>query len=162
MSSAETRCGAVPPCKGVYVLVLELPVHERIEVGSLGVIEFEPGYYLYVGSARGPGGVRARVCRHSRGPVRKWWHIDYLLGASRVVGACYSCTLDPGSEARLASACLVNASPYVRGFGSSDSRDYTHLFTCQGDCLDTARRCLEEASRGSPGPWQGSGCWRPS
>jgi Uri superfamily endonuclease len=52
---------------GTYALLLKLDKQERITVGRLGTFGFPAGYYLYVGSALGPGGLRARLARHRRG-----------------------------------------------------------------------------------------------
>jgi len=48
--------------KGTYVLILILPERKKIDVGALGEINFEPGYYAYVGSAL--GGMEGRIGRH--------------------------------------------------------------------------------------------------
>jgi Uri superfamily endonuclease len=52
---------------GTYALLLKLDKQERITIGKLGTFDFPAGYYLYVGSALGPGGLRARLARHRRG-----------------------------------------------------------------------------------------------
>ncbi len=54
----------------------------QLRVGALGAWTFPEGTYLYVGSAWGPGGLRARVGRHLRGSAALRWHIDYLRAAS--------------------------------------------------------------------------------
>lgn len=40
--------------KGIYTLVLRLPAERLVDVGSLGPVRFEAGYYAYTGSARAP------------------------------------------------------------------------------------------------------------
>ena len=66
-----------------YLMVLELREWFRGRVGVLGSIELEPGFYVYVGSAR--GGALARLRRYcSRSFTRPKWHIDYLLRVSRI------------------------------------------------------------------------------
>ena len=50
--------------KGTYALVLQLERQEEIAIGKLGTFTFPAGYYLYVGSALGPGGLEARLARH--------------------------------------------------------------------------------------------------
>ncbi len=52
---------------GTYALLLKLDRWERITVGKLGTFDFPAGYYLYVGSALGPGGLQARLAHHQRG-----------------------------------------------------------------------------------------------
>ena len=63
---------------GTYVLVLHATQGMHVQVGRRGGLKIQPGYYLYVGSAFGPGGVKARVSRHARADKKKHWHIDYL------------------------------------------------------------------------------------
>ena len=55
----------------------------EIVVGRLGVIQAERGYYVYVGSALGSGGLAARVGRHCRREKRLRWHVDYLRARRR-------------------------------------------------------------------------------
>jgi Uri superfamily endonuclease len=64
--------------KGVYVLILYLPYRRTIQIGRLGKFNFSDGYYAYVGSAFGPGGLAARLSHHLRRSHKPRWHIDYL------------------------------------------------------------------------------------
>ena len=57
----------LPAAPGSYVLVLRADLPARLAIGSLGELEIRPGYYLYTGSAFGPGGLRARAGRHLAG-----------------------------------------------------------------------------------------------
>ena len=50
----------------------------EILVGRLGALPVEPGFYVYVGSAFGPGGLERRVGRHATTEKKHRWHIDYL------------------------------------------------------------------------------------
>ncbi|MFN4133687.1 MAG: DUF123 domain-containing protein, partial [Candidatus Hadarchaeales archaeon] len=68
---------------GVYVLLIQVPYSLATKVGEIGNIEFEEGYYAYVGS--GMSGVDKRVGRHLRKEKKIYWHIDYLLLHSRPV-----------------------------------------------------------------------------
>ncbi len=36
----------------------------RIQIGKLGQFKFKKGYYAYVGSAFGPGGLNSRIKHH--------------------------------------------------------------------------------------------------
>ena len=54
----------------------------RIRVGSLGVIEFKKGYYIYVGS--GQTNLEKRIQRHKKKIKKVKWHIDYLTTNSDV------------------------------------------------------------------------------
>ena len=74
--------------KGTYALLLRLDRSELIRVGKLGEFTFPAGWYVYVGSARGPGGLAARLARHRRRMAdgkRLRWHVDYLLERARLV-----------------------------------------------------------------------------
>jgi len=63
---------------GTYALLLYSASDAEIRVGRLGHMRLQSGFYVYVGSALGPGGVRARVRHHLLDSPRPHWHIDYL------------------------------------------------------------------------------------
>ena len=90
----------------------------------LGQVTLAAGQYAYVGSAHGPGGLRARVGRHLRADKPLHWHIDYLTAAIPVVHV-----VALASTARLectwAKRLLVlnGAAVPAPGFGSSDCRN---------------------------------------
>lgn len=111
--------------KGVYALAIE--VHGDVEVGALGTHGFD-GRYCYVGSARGPGGLK-RLDRHravkDRGVTR--WHVDYLLNAGKLVSAVATET-ESDAECRLARLVAQHLEPGPEGFGSSDCSCGAHLF----------------------------------
>ena len=52
---------------GSYALILQADRRRTVRIGRLGQLAVEPGCYVYVGSALGPGGVRARVGHHGAG-----------------------------------------------------------------------------------------------
>ena len=52
--NAEPRAG-LPSLPGTYALVLRFSSGLEIVVGRLGVLAVQPGFYVYVGSALGPG-----------------------------------------------------------------------------------------------------------
>ena len=69
MMQAETHlpdASELSSLPGTYVLVVNLDRHRQITIGRRSTRQFQPGYYLYVGSAFGPGGLKARVGRHMR------------------------------------------------------------------------------------------------
>lgn len=116
-------------CPGTYVLCFESRVERHVEIGRFGRLQLKPGFYLYVGSAHGPGGLRARVMRHRRRDKNKRWHIDYLRSHVRLLEVWVSC-----SETRLegqwstAVASLPGASVPMSGFGASDCPGEEHLY----------------------------------
>ncbi len=112
----------------------------------LGRVHIEKGYYIYVGSARGPGGVRARLRRHFSRDKKPWWHIDYLLSlpTARPMCALYACT-EERVEPLLALACSERLG-YVEKFGSTDDRlAPSHLFYSEklDEVLSTAWWCMD-------------------
>jgi len=113
---------------GTYVLLFTCPASVRCDVGRLGRVTLEPGHYLYVGSAFGPGGVRARVARHLRRDKSRHWHLDYVREALVPLEVWF--TLDAARhEHELAAALAASAGLHgVRGFGSSDCGCASHLF----------------------------------
>jgi Uri superfamily endonuclease len=125
---------------GTYALLLKLDKQERITIGKLGTFDFPAGYYLYVGSALGPGGLRARLARHQHGSEsslqsssgqtdkKLHWHIDYLLQRAQLIEV-WNIASKERLECKWGEAArrLSGAQVPVRGFGSSDCRCPTHL-----------------------------------
>jgi Uri superfamily endonuclease len=114
---------------GTYVLWLHLASNRRIGVGRLGDIDFAAGYYGYVGSAQGPGGLAARAGRHLRGGLKLRWHIDYLRHAAHpaALWCCVSSRRWEHDWAVLLAAVPGGWMPAL-GFGASDCRCPAHLF----------------------------------
>jgi Uri superfamily endonuclease len=119
----ECAPAAVPRDGGAYVLEFVLEHEVTVNAGRLGHIAVGPGRVRYYGSARGPGGLRARVLRHLRPDDRRdRWHIDGLtrevpvdrLWIDLKVGECELVQRD------LATGKWKAA---VSGFGSSDCRN---------------------------------------
>ena len=120
--------GTIATGAGTYVLLFTCRDAACRDVGRLGRVTLEPGHYLYVGSAFGPGGVRARVARHLRRDKPRHWHLDYLREALEPLEAWY--TLDPARREHEFAAALA-AWPGlhgIHGFGSSDCACASHLF----------------------------------
>jgi Uri superfamily endonuclease len=121
----------LPDERGTYVLIASVPQTKRIAVGQLGKFDIVPGFYAYVGSAFGAGGLRARIGHHLESAAAPHWHIDYLLQVAEPVEVWYS-TADQKLEHHWAEL-LDNASQFripIPRFGSSDyhrSRS-SHLF----------------------------------
>ncbi|MGD8340969.1 MAG: GIY-YIG nuclease family protein [Gammaproteobacteria bacterium] len=113
---------------GTYVLVLHSRANVDIEVGHWGRLRVEPGYYAYVGSAFGPGGLRARLARHFRREKKNHWHVDYLREVTEPVAAwCLHASVR--LEHRWAKALgRRQGIACIAGFGSSDCCCDGHLF----------------------------------
>jgi Uri superfamily endonuclease len=117
---------------------------QRLQIGALGVFDFTVGEYLYLGSAHGPGGLRARVGRHLRADKAHHWHIDHLLACARLLGFSWSTSPDrlecswSQALAWLSGACIP-----APGFGASDCRSFgsccqTHLLAFSSGIAPTS------------------------
>jgi Uri superfamily endonuclease len=76
---------------GTYVLVLRCFTTRTVGVGRIGPVRLAPGWYLYVGSAFGPGGLRARIGHHTKRSARPHWHIDYIRQDTHLESVLYRC-----------------------------------------------------------------------
>ncbi len=113
---------------GAYLLLIRLDEPIQADLPRLGSPRFEAGWFVYAGSARGPGGLAARIGRHFRRDKGLRWHVDRLtvgcgtMAALQVAGGT-ECDL----VRRLVSSGRLEIA--IRGFGSSDCR------TCEGHLL---------------------------
>jgi Uri superfamily endonuclease len=121
--------GKMPELKGAYVLALRLENTVHIEFSRVNCDQLFPGWYVYVGSAKGRGGIRARVKRHFRYDKKAHWHIDRLTVHAVEMAAL---AVAGGYECELVDT-LLNSHRFevaVPGFGSTDcSRCESHLLT---------------------------------
>lgn len=119
----------VPAVPSTYVLWLQIAEPVSVQVGKLGTITIPRGTYAYVGSAHGPGGLRARLRRHLRPDKPIHWHIDAVTVLVLVNAIWY----EPSPErleclwARTLGTLPGVTAPFP-GFGSSDCRCKSHLF----------------------------------
>jgi len=163
LSRLEAR---LPAAAGSYLLVLRLAEDAALRAGALGEFLLPAGLYVYAGSARGPGGVRARVVRHLRcgGPAH--WHIDSLLRQAQVTAVWVrtgkkrlECVWAQG----FARQSLFTAP--ARRFGASDCRCPSHLWHAEAEAaelrqalarLDESPECLWENEREAHGNGEAS------
>jgi Uri superfamily endonuclease len=113
---------------GTYALLIQLKRDATIAVGRLGSFRFPAGYYVYIGSALGPGGLKARLARHRRHDKTPHWHIDFLLAQAEILGI----RIDESGqrlECQWARALLSapGAQVVAPGMGSSDCGCPSHL-----------------------------------
>ncbi len=108
---------------GAYRLYLLVPRTIVVTVGALGRRRFEPGTYVYIGSAS--RGLRQRVARHVRLATekqgRRHWHIDALL-LHRATRLLRTEALPGEVECRLSHALFSSGTVAVplAGFGATD------------------------------------------
>lgn len=134
------RC-QLPREPGVYVIIVM--VSKTIEISTRRGKRFTIpcGIYLYLGSARGGGGIRGRVLRHLRRSGDAFWHVDYLLRSpsAKILGIMYGVYKDSRDHEAELALKLRKALPGIKGFGCSDKpRDYSHLYLCgytEDECL---------------------------
>ena len=116
---------------GSYLLIFSSTQRGSIQVGRVGTLALVHGYYLYIGSAFGPGGVRARVSHHYRISQRPHWHLDYIRPLLSLRQVCYSVDA-VRYEHDWATALYRKLDMQVPmpGLGASDCRCHSHfLFT---------------------------------
>ncbi len=123
---------AASAAPGAYALLAHLPTHLPT-VRNLAIRAqnwpLPPGWYIYAGSARGPGGMRARLRHHFRPAKTPHWHIDRLTLPADSLLALTLASGDERAAERAAECAIVTrltASGYFKnilpGFGSSDCR----------------------------------------
>ena len=119
---------SIPHRPGTYALIMRLVSSTEMQVGKLGAFHCPAGWYTYVGSALGPGGLMARLARHRQRHKRLHWHIDYLLPVVELTEIWWMASSDRW-ECVWAQALgrVPGASVCLPGFGSSDCRCSTHL-----------------------------------
>jgi Uri superfamily endonuclease len=114
---------------GTYALALKSSSNSKIEVGRLGSLRLQNGFYVYVGSAFGPGGLNARIAHHMKISERPHWHIDYLRPALDLTEIWF--TYDPRHREHQWAGVLANfrhPTIPISGFGASDCHCKSHLY----------------------------------
>ena len=114
---------------GTYALVLRSQENQSLQIGRLGKLDLQNGFYLYVGSAFGPGGVQRRISRHKKVHKPTHWHIDCLRKITEIREVWFS--YDPNRREHQWADILRGirgVSMPLSGFGSSDCKCLTHLF----------------------------------
>jgi Uri superfamily endonuclease len=142
----------LPESKGTYVLIAFVARMRRLEIGSLGALDIVPGYYAYVGSAFGAGGLRARIGHHLESTADPHWHIDYLLAVAEPVEVWFA-----RSDQKLEHhwADMLEKAPRfrvpIRRFGSSDyhrSRSSRLFFSKRRPSFNWFRQTVSEQFEG--------------
>ena len=114
--------------KGSYLLAIGLLTPVQTDLSRLGSPRLASGNYIYAGSAKGPGGLMARVNRHFRQDKTIRWHIDRL---TLKAGAMAALLIAEGDECDLVRRLLASGrfETAIPGFGSSDCN------TCESHLL---------------------------
>jgi hypothetical protein len=117
-SQRQRDCKRVPenPGPGTYILVLCLPNLACVQVGKLDDLKFPAGFYLYIGSALGRGGVSGRLKHHWQGPSSLIFEFyPYQEGPGYQIDSCEGLKLVAG---------LFNVDPEI---GPFDMDDFAHF-----------------------------------
>ena len=117
----------LPADKGTYALIMRCRKAGNTTIGKLGRMALRPGFYIYVGSALGPGGIQARVSRHRKRDKKLHWHIDYLRRHTALI-EIWTLTDAHNREHEWASTLAAQYEIAQQRFGASDCRCVSHLF----------------------------------
>lgn len=119
----------VPKTPGTYALILSSLDSFPLQIGKKGKMSVKPGYYVYIGSAFGSGGLAARLGHHIKIAKRPRWHIDYLRAKLKLIAIWL--TTDRQHREHQWARCLAEyqrvSMPLAR-FGASDCNCSSHLF----------------------------------
>lgn len=111
--------------KGCYCLIIKLNKDTTIKIGKkLGKIDFNKGYYVYVGSAM--NSLESRIKRHLSDEKKLHWHVDYLLRKAEITDVIYN-------ESKRKIECdlsqlISHKSEGIEDFGCSDCECESHLY----------------------------------
>jgi len=119
-----------PGDRGTYTLILWLAAPAHLTIGQLGSFDFPAGWYAYVGSAFGAGGLRGRLKHHLTPVSKPHWHIDYLRAVAPLREIWWLAT-ETRYEHTWADAlrALPGAVVPAPRFGASDCRCPSHLIS---------------------------------
>ena len=114
---------------GTYALVMSCSSEHQVEVGKIGRLQLRPGFYVYVGSAFGPGGLKARIAHHIKISENPHWHMDYLRPALilKEIWFTYDSIRREHQWADTLARIDGETIPFS-GFGASDCRCKSHLY----------------------------------
>jgi Uri superfamily endonuclease len=115
------QTGAPPRRPGCYVLWIDLETTFELACAVFRTL-LPAGRYAYCGSARGSGGIAARIGRHCRPEKKNHWHIDYLLQVADVAETWWT-TDEAWTECMAVMALKSQGGTFpMPGFGSSDCK----------------------------------------
>ncbi len=112
--------------KGTYCILINLNQNSKMNVGKLGEINFQKGYYVYIGSAL--NSLEGRIKRHLSSHKKLHWHVDYLLAHknTEIVEVIYALNNDR-MECKVAEE-IADKGSGIKNFGCSDCKCPSHLF----------------------------------
>ncbi|MEZ0346091.1 MAG: GIY-YIG nuclease family protein [Infirmifilum sp.] len=136
--------------KGVYALIINVQSSTLINFKGMPA-RLDPGTYVYIGSAHGPGGVKARVRRHLKPEKKTKWHIDKVTTLPYAQIICVVCAETQSPECILTPHLEKHGFIHpLPGFGSSDCRRgcTSHFFKCNknpAECIRAVQLAFQES-----------------
>jgi|TARA_B100001971_G_scaffold125675_1_gene115725 Uri superfamily endonuclease len=135
--------------RGVYSVLLQIPKDLTLKIGKLGSLSFLGGFYVYTGSAMGPGGISKRVSRHLKAKKKMFWHIDYVTDNPRIkVIAVFRAESKQKLECKVNKSIVLSLSAsIISGFGSTDCQESCggHLLFLKDAAFQVCLRGIGEA-----------------
>ena len=111
--------------KGCYCLIIKLNKDTTIKIGKKhGKIDFNKGYYVYVGSAM--NSLESRIKRHLSDEKKLHWHVDYLLRKAEITDVI--CNESKRKIECDLSQLISLKSEGIEDFGCSDCECESHLY----------------------------------
>lgn len=110
---------------------------KKLKIGKKLKINFNEGYYVYIGSAM--NNLESRVKRHLSKSKKLHWHIDYLLKNAKIVEIVYN----DGKKVECdLSNELKKKNEFIKDFGCSDCECESHLYYFKSE-----KEAIEEVTR---------------
>jgi len=108
---------------GSYHLVIGLHKSITLKHRRYSDNQLNPGYYIYTGSAM--GSLSARLQRYLKPPLKRHWHIDYLLASrNTIIEEIWVCPAKTKEECLRNKVILAlpGAGILLPRFGATDCR----------------------------------------
>jgi len=131
---------------GTYALVYQCTTPFRATVGKLGPMEGGPGCWIYVGSAFGSGGLKARLRHHLKPSQRPHWHLDYIKAGLQPLEIWVTADTEKREHAwaQVFSGLQGSTCP-AAGFGATDCSCRSHLiFRSRRPSFSTFRKKVRQ------------------
>ncbi|WP_243924334.1 GIY-YIG nuclease family protein [Novosphingobium beihaiensis] len=131
---------------GAYVLLMDLESPVRFARKGIAATSLS-GWLVYAGSARGRGGIGARLRRHFRQDKKVHWHADELTNTAARLSAL---AIPEGAECSIVARLTASGrfETALAGFGSSDCRCcQAHLLRPQGALIEATGSRSDERKR---------------
>jgi Uri superfamily endonuclease len=126
----ESNLHEAPRESGTYAIIFYCRLTAPVCIGRLGILHLHPGWYVYLGSALGTGGLRSRLKHHCGVVEKPHWHLDYVHHHLDIKEIWFQ-TGNRKKECAWAQYFLGRQGVAVplRRFGSSDCKCRSHFLS---------------------------------